>query len=119
VLSDSLCNMGAIVDSHVAPDKWAILAATVAGDMLEWFRSRFGCEEVKQAEDEKLSSWHYLVEKASESPIGSNGVLFLPHMSGSFCPVIDPESTGAFIGLRNINTKAGHRGRQLPVPQYN
>ena len=106
VLSDSLCNMGAIVDSHVAPDKWAILAATVAGDMLEWFRSRFGCEEVKQAEDEKLSSWHYLVEKASESPIGSNGVLFLPHMSGSFCPVIDPESTGAFIGLRNINTKA-------------
>jgi xylulokinase len=106
LLSGPLCDMGAIVDSHVAPEKWAIMAATVAGDMLEWFKSRFGCEEVKQAEDEELSPWHYLVKKASESPIGSNGVLFLPHMSGSFCPVIDPESTGAFIGLRNVNTRS-------------
>ena len=43
-----------------------------------------------------------LIDLASQSPIGSNGVFFLPHMSGSFCPVLDPTSAGAFVGLRNI-----------------
>ncbi len=43
-----------------------------------------------------------LIGLASQSPIGSNGVFFLPHMSGSFCPVLDPASCGAFVGLRNI-----------------
>ena len=106
LLDTSLCDAGALVDSHVADGKWAIMAAAVAGDMTEWFKSQFGYEEVKQADDEKISQWHYLVEKASASPAGSNGVLFLPHMSGSFSPVIDSESTGAFVGLRNTNSKA-------------
>lgn len=106
ILDISLCNAGAIMDSHVANDKWAIMAAAVAGDMTEWFKSQFGYEEVKQAEDEKKPEWHYLIEKAAACPAGANGVLFLPHMSGSFSPVIDAESTGAFVGLRNTNTRA-------------
>jgi xylulokinase len=32
-------------------------------------------------------------------------VFFLPHMSGSHCPVVDHQSMGAFVGLRNIATK--------------
>ena len=31
--------------------------------------------------------------------------MFLPHMSGSHCPVVDHRSLGAFVGLRNIVTK--------------
>jgi xylulokinase len=61
---------------------------------------------VKQATAEEKSEWHYLVEKASASPTGSNGILFLPHMLGSFSPVIDAESAGAFIGLRNNHTRS-------------
>jgi xylulokinase len=106
ILDISLCNAGAIMDSHVVNGKWAIMAAAVAGDMTEWFKSQFGYEEVKQAEDESKSEWHYLVEKASASPAGANGVLFLPHMSGGFSPVIDAESAGAFVGLRNTHTRA-------------
>ena len=106
LLDTSLCDAGALVDSHVVDGKWAIMAAAVAGDMTEWFKVQFGYEEVKQAVDEKISEWHYLVKNASASPTGANGVLFLPHMSGSFCPVVDSESTGAFVGLRNVNTKA-------------
>lgn len=106
LLDISLCNAGALVDSHVVDGKWAIMAAAVAGDMTEWFKSQFGNEEVKQACDEKMSQWHYLVEKASERPAGANGVLFLPHMSGSFSPVIDAESTGAFVGLKSTHTRA-------------
>lgn len=106
LLDISLCNAGALMDSHVVKDKWAIMAAAVAGDMTEWFKSQFGYEDVKQATDEEKSEWHYLVEKASASPTGSNGILFLPHMLGSFSPVIDAESAGAFIGLRNNHTRS-------------
>ncbi|MCX6905209.1 MAG: FGGY-family carbohydrate kinase, partial [Verrucomicrobia bacterium] len=31
--------------------------------------------------------------------------MFLPHMSGSTIPVVDPKSKGAFLGLRNSTTK--------------
>jgi len=106
LLDISLCNAGALMDSHVVDGKWAIMAAAVAGDMTEWFKSQFGYEDVKQAVDEKKSEWHYLVEKASASATGSNGILFLPHMLGSFSPIIDAESAGAFIGLRNNHTRA-------------
>ena len=40
--------------------------------------------------------------EAEASPTGANGVIFLPHMSGSHCPVVDHQSMGAFVGLRNI-----------------
>ncbi len=42
---------------------------------------------------------------AEAAPAGSHGVYFLPHMSGSHCPVVDPKSMGAWVGLRNIVTK--------------
>ncbi len=45
------------------------------------------------------------MEQAKASPPGANGVMFLPHMSGSHCPVVDHQSMGAFVGLRNIATK--------------
>ncbi|TFG50800.1 MAG: hypothetical protein E4H40_00535, partial [Candidatus Brocadiia bacterium] len=106
LLDMSLCNAEAVIDSHVANGKWAIMVANVAGGMTEWFKSQFAYEEIKQADDEKLSQWHYLVKNASARPVGANGVLFLPHMSGSSGPVVDPESTGAFVGLRNTHTRA-------------
>ncbi len=31
--------------------------------------------------------------------------MFLPHMSGSTVPVVDPSSSGAFVGLRNTTGK--------------
>ena len=31
--------------------------------------------------------------------------MFLPHLSGSTCPVVDPASRGAFVGLRSITTR--------------
>jgi xylulokinase len=43
---------------------------------------------------------------AASSPPGSRGVLFLPHMSGASCPVVDPTSMGALVGLRNFVTKS-------------
>ncbi|MBL7188393.1 MAG: hypothetical protein ISS70_18870 [Phycisphaerae bacterium] len=103
VLRPEVREMGIPVHSHVAsPDLWSIMAAAVAGDMLEWFRGQYGLEKEQSAEDD---DWSGLMKLAEASPPGANGVMFLPHMSGSHCPVVDHQSMGAFVGLRNIVTK--------------
>ncbi len=100
VLTPEVQQMGVLVDSHVARDRYAVMGATVAADMLEWFKRQIGAPAA--GGEKGASEWALLIGLASQSPIGSNGVFFLPHMAGSFCPVLDPASCGAFVGLRNI-----------------
>jgi xylulokinase len=106
VLTSPVRQMGILVDSHVARNAWAAMGATVAADMLEWFRKEFGFEERHRAETEGGVDWDHLMQAAEASPPGAHGAYFLPHMSGSHCPVVDHQSMGAFVGLRNIVTKA-------------
>jgi xylulokinase len=105
VLTQQAQQMGVIIDSHVANGMWSAMGAAVAADMLEWFKDQFGFEEQKKAEADGTSQWDHLMAAAKASPPGANGVMFLPHMSGSHCPVVDAQSMGAFAGLRNITTK--------------
>ena len=105
VLTPEAGRMGAWVDSHVARDTWAVMGSAVAGEAIEWFRDQFGFEEKQKAEAEGGVDWDYLMAAAAASPPGANGVMFLPHLSGSTFPVVDPASMGAFVGLRNIVTK--------------
>jgi xylulokinase len=81
------------------------MAAAVAADMLEWFRREYASEEKQKAEISSGDEWGQLMKLAQASPPGANGVMFLPHMSGSHCPIVDHQSMGAFVGLRNIVTR--------------
>ena len=101
ILDPALRHTGVLVDSHVARDRYTVMGATVAADMLEWFRRAFCPADAAGG----LMAWDTLVELAARSPLGSNGVVFLPHLSGSFCPVLDPGSSGAFAGLRNTASR--------------
>jgi xylulokinase len=105
VLTPAVREMGILVDSHVARGMWAVMGATVAAEQLEWFRREYGQPERLRAEQEGGVDWDYLMQAAADSPPGAHGCLFLPHMSGSHCPVVDHRSLGAFAGLRNITTK--------------
>jgi xylulokinase len=105
VLTPEVRQMGILVDSHVARDTWTVMGATVAADMLEWFRKEYGFEERHRAQREGGVDWDYLMQAAEAAPPGAGACMFLPHMSGSHCPVVDHRSMGAFVGLRNIVTK--------------
>jgi xylulokinase len=105
VLTMEACKMGTWVDSHVARNMWAVMGSAVAAEMLEWFREQLGAEERRRAGAEGGVDWDYLMQAAEASPPGAHGAMFLPHMSGSSFPIVDPNSTGAFVGLRNIVTK--------------
>ena len=105
VLTNDVLNMGWWVDSHVARGATAAMGTAVAADMLEWFRSQFGQVEAQKAEAEGGVDWDYLMAMAAESPPGANGVMFLPHFSGSTIPIPDANSRGVFVGMRNTTTR--------------
>ncbi len=103
VLTPEVRRMGVLMDSHVARDRYAAMGATVAADMLEWFKREIGPPAL--GSEEGGGEWARLIGLAAQSPIGSKGVFFLPHSSGSFCPVLDAASCGAFVGLRSTTAQ--------------
>lgn len=49
---------------------------------------------------------------ADQVPCGSDGLLFLPYLSGERCPLFDSGATGCFIGINGIMAK-GHFARAV------
>lgn len=96
---------GMTVEAHVARGMFSAWGGAVAAEMLEWYRKEYGYEQKQRAQKEGGSDWDYLVAEAAASPVGSRGVMFLPHLSGAGCPVIDTKSLGVFVGLSNFVTK--------------
>ena len=100
-LTPEMQKTGMMVQAHVARGRYAASGATVAADMLEWYRKQFGAAAEQKAESEDGSVWEHLMAAAAASPPGARRVMFLPHMSGVSCPVVDERSLGAFVGLSN------------------
>lgn len=108
-LDPRLGQSGMTVQAHVAPGCYALWGASVAGEMLQWYRAQWGRSgETSGAEGEPPAdaSWDALVERAAAAAPGCGGVMFLPHLSGASCPVVDELSRGALIGLGARTTSA-------------
>jgi len=100
-LTPQLQKTGMMVQAHVARGRYAASGATVAADMLEWYRKQFGFEARQKAASSDDTDWDHLMAAAAASPPGANRAMFLPHMAGCNCPVVDDRSLGAFVGLSN------------------
>jgi xylulokinase len=112
VLTREVQRTGVTVEAHVARDRYAIWGGAVSSDMLEWYRRQYGFEARQRAEacgpptsGAARQDWDFLMEDAVAAPAGSHGVMFLPHMSGAGCPMVDARSLGAFVGLSNFAAK--------------
>jgi len=94
-------NAGINCGCHVVPDQIYLLGGILtAGRVIDWYIENFYPH--KDAPRKK----HYdrLIEHAKASPVGSNGLIFLPHLRGCFTPHNDPISKGAILGLRTTHT---------------
>ncbi len=102
ILTPDVQKLGVTVETHVARDAYAVWGGAVAADMLEWYKKEYGHQAQERTKREGGVDWEYLMAEASASPAGARGVMFLPHMSASGCPVVDARSLGAFVGLSNF-----------------
>jgi len=97
-LEEALAHPKLILSPHVVPDKWLLQGGTVGGGgVLRWMRQEFG----------EGASFDELTSLAEKIPAGSDGVTFLPYMSGERSPIWDPDAKGVFYGLSFDKTK-GH-----------
>ena len=65
-----------------------------AGGSLRWWREVTGLD------------YEQLVAEAETVPVGSEGLVFLPYLTGERTPHLDPQATGAFVGLTARHSRA-------------
>jgi len=78
-----------------------------AGFSVRWFRDQFGQKEKEEEKITGVDAYKQLDELASKVPIGSDNLLFLPHlMTGERAPYWDEHLRGGFLGLTINHTRA-------------
>jgi xylulokinase len=88
---------------HAVPGGWHAMGVMLsAGGSLSWFRKAFALE---------ASYDELLAEAAAVAPC-SDGVLFLPYLSGERTPHADPNARAAFTGL-GLSHRRGHLARAV------
>lgn len=93
-----------ILTSHVVPGKWLLQGGTVGGGgVLKWFKEEFGFEE----RNLEGNTFDLLGKKAAAITPGSDGMIFLPYMSGERSPIWDANAKGVYYGIDFSKTK-GH-----------
>ncbi|MBC7782336.1 MAG: xylulokinase [Burkholderiales bacterium] len=91
---------------HAVPGKWCVFGCMLsAGGSFQWFRNQLGQHEVEVAKRRKIDAYELLIQQADEAPAGSEGLFFLPYLTGERCPYPDPLARGAWIGLTSRTTR--------------
>jgi xylulokinase len=82
---------------HAVPDRWHFMGVMLsAAGSLRWYR-----DTVAPGTD-----YDELLAPAAEVAPGSEGLLFLPYLTGERAPYPDPNARGAYIGLTVRHTMA-------------
>jgi xylulokinase len=75
---------------HAVPDRWHMMSVMLsAAGSLRWFRDALA----------PGVSFGDLAASAANVPVGSDGLVFLPYLTGERSPHPDPLARGAFVGL--------------------
>lgn len=88
---------------HAVPEMWHLMGVMLsAAGSYRWFKDTFA----------PLTSYESLNDASAEVGRGSNGLIFLPYLSGERTPHPDPNARGAFIGL-TVRHELGHLARSV------
>jgi xylulokinase len=82
---------------HALPGRWHFMGVMLsAAGSLQWYHDTMAHQ----------MSFDDLVNEATNIPAGSEGLLFLPYLSGERTPYPDPLARGAWVGLTLRHTRA-------------
>jgi xylulokinase len=104
-----------IYDPHYKTFCWAHLVPGMfspcgtmqaAGASYQWARDQLSLLEVQAATALGVSPYEIMNLSAEKSPVGANGLLFLPYLLGERSPRWNTRARGGFIGLTIRHTRA-------------
>ncbi len=82
---------------HAVPERWHLMGVMLsAGGSLRWYRDTIA----------PGTDFDTLLAPAAAVPPGSEGLLYLPYLTGERTPYPDPLARGAFVGLTVRHTQA-------------
>jgi xylulokinase len=85
---------------HAVPGKWHLMGVMLsAAGSFQWYKNQLGREEQKLESEGGSNAYDTLTASAETVPPGSEGLIFLPYLSGERTPHPDPHARGCFIGL--------------------
>ncbi len=92
---------------HAVPGKWHVMGVVMsAGGSFQWFRNSLAGEEVALAKKRKCDPYERLTALAAKAPTGSEGLYWLPYLTGERTPHRDPFARAAWIGITPRHGKA-------------
>ncbi len=79
---------------HCIPDRFVLYPySETSGIVLKWFRDTF------PSEADRTEDYGELLQLVSQIPPGAEGLLALPHFTGTACPDFNPQARGVFVGI--------------------
>jgi xylulokinase len=88
---------------HAVPDHWHFMGVMLsAAGSLQWYRDTLAAEV----------AFSTLVGEAAMAPAGSEGLIFLPYLTGERTPHPDPLARGAWVGL-TVRHERAHMTRSV------
>jgi xylulokinase len=98
---------------HAVKGAWHMMGVSLSGGgSLQWFRNQLCQAEIAAARRSRIDAYDLLNAEAATIPAGSEGLFFLPYLSGERTPHADPQARACFIGLTLAHTR-GHMVRSI------
>ncbi|MDO8550332.1 MAG: xylulokinase [Ignavibacteria bacterium] len=91
---------------HSVPGAWHVMGVTLsAAGSFKWYKETFGETEKQIAAEKNKNVYDLLIKQAEEIPAGSEGLIFLPYLTGERTPYPDPDAKGTFTGITIRHSK--------------
>ena len=85
---------------HAVPGKWHLMGVMLsAGGSLQWYRDAFCQPEKVVAGALGKDPYEIICAEAATAPLGCEGLLFLPYLTGERTPYPDSNARGVLFGL--------------------
>lgn len=91
---------------HAVPDTWCVFGCMLsAGGSFQYIRNTLFADQLKKLKDPG-ELYSAMIQEAQSAPAGSEGLFYLPYLTGERCPHPDPKARAAFIGLTPRHIRA-------------
>lgn len=92
---------------HAVPGAWHLMGCMLAsGGSLRWLRDTFFQPERVVGGTIGADAYELMTRGAATVPPGSEGLIYLPYLSGERTPYPDPDARGVFFGATLRTTRA-------------
>ncbi len=98
--------MRTVTWAHIVPGKYAPNGTMQsAGGSYNWLKNQICVSETLEAEAKGISPYDLINAEIEKSPIGANGVVFLPYLLGERAPRWNVDARAAFLGIKMENQR--------------